>query len=326
MIQIASEIFIRRLLCSLICLAGLLLMPVSPAAGESSIHVKNAIRSLLLDAQRIGQSLVAVGEWGHILLSDDNGVSWEQAQVPTRATLTGVYFVNRQHGWAVGHDQVILRTLDGGRSWQLVYQNPEAESPLLDVFFLNQQRGYAIGAYGEFLETADSGESWQYRPIGEDDWHLNQISAANTQRLYIAAESGTLYRSDDAGETWLSISPPYEGSFFGCLPLTADQLLLFGLRGTLLRSEDAGESWTELETGTEASLTSGLRLADGSIVIAGLAGTLLISQDGGHRFELHQEADRKGFAAVLQAADGSMVGVGEFGIKSLPARIFTARQ
>jgi photosystem II stability/assembly factor-like uncharacterized protein len=325
MIQLATENFYRRLSSSLLCLV-VLLLGISPAAAENSLHVKLATRSLLLDAQRIEQTLVAVGEWGHILFSDDNGVNWQQAQVPTRATLTGVHFVDRQHGWAVGHDQVILRTRDGGRSWHLVYQNPEAESPLLDVYFLNQQHGYAIGAYGEFLETVDSGQSWQYRPIGEDDWHLNQISAANARRLYIAAESGTLYRSDDAGKNWLGMTPPYEGSFFGCLPLTADQLLLFGLRGTLLRSEDAGESWTELETGTEASLTGGLILADGSIVIAGLAGTLLISRDGGLNFKLHQEADRKGFSAVLEAADEKLVGIGEFGIKSLPAGIFTAQQ
>ena len=92
MILIAIEKFCRHLSCSLICLAGLLLLAIPAGARDSSVPAKLATRSLLLDAQRIEQTLVTVGEWGHILLSADNGVSWEQAQVPTRATLTGVHF------------------------------------------------------------------------------------------------------------------------------------------------------------------------------------------------------------------------------------------
>lgn len=316
MTQVVAENSIRWLLCSLISLVGLMLMTLPAKAEEKSVHARLATRSLLLDAQRIGETLVAVGEWGHILISDDSGNSWQQASVPTQVMLTGVHFVDQQHGWAVGHDQVILRTLDGGQDWQLVYQNPEAESPLLDVYFIDLQHGYAIGAYGEFLETLDGGESWQSRQIGDDDWHLNQI-VPSAERLYMAAESGTLYRSDDAGQSWLTLAPPYEGSFFGCLPLDADKLLLFGLRGNLFRSEDAGESWAVIETGTEASLTSGLRMTDGSIVIAGVAGSLLISKDDGQSFRLQQEKDRKGFTALLQASNGTMVGFGEFGIKTL---------
>ncbi|NIN72690.1 MAG: sialidase, partial [Gemmatimonadetes bacterium] len=49
---------------------------------------------------------------------------------------------------------------------------------------------------------------------------------------------------------WTTLPSPYEGSFFGTLPLEGDSLLLFGLRGHLFRSDDAGESWEEIPTGT----------------------------------------------------------------------------
>jgi photosystem II stability/assembly factor-like uncharacterized protein len=312
-----------------------------------------ASRSLLLEGTAIDGLLVAVGERGHILLSRDQGDSWEQATAPTRATLTGVFFHDPDLGWAVGHDAVILRTRDGGGSWELLHRAPEEERPLLDVWFENAERGFAIGAYSFFLETTDGGDTWSARefeaaagpsagPVeeagpAEDDedyeeyedyegyddydlevqYHLNRVARSETGQLFIAAEAGTIYRSDDAGETWISLPSPYEGSFFGTLPLAGDSLLLFGLRGHLFRSEDAGESWRELDSGTTAMLTDALILPDGTIVVVGLAGTVLVSRDGGEAFELRQQADRQGLAAILRADDGNLILIGEHGIKRL---------
>ncbi|MEA3543969.1 MAG: YCF48-related protein [Thermodesulfobacteriota bacterium] len=293
----------------------------APVSGsENSVIAPLSSHSLLLDAQRIGDNLVAVGERGHILLSEDNGDSWAQVPAPTRATLTSVYFIDSQNGWVVGHDQVILRTRDGGKTWELVYENIDAESPLLDIFFLDAKHGYAIGAYGQFLESFDAGSSWEGRWISEDDFHLNQMIAVGKQ-LFIAAEAGFAYRSDDAGQNWTLLDPDYHGSFFGIFPAEGNNLLLFGLRGHLFRSDNAGESWNQVETGTEASLTSGLRLDDGTLVITGLAGALLVSQDNGHSFTLQQDPDRKGFSKLLQAADGSIIAVGNFGVTKFPLNI-----
>ncbi len=285
----------------------------SATEGENSVIAPLATHSLLLDIKRADSALIAVGERGHILISEDNGNSWQQQLVPTRATLTGVYFPDRLHGYAVGHDQVILRTRNGGVSWELLYEDIEAETPLLDLYFLDQQHGFAIGAYGLFLETFDAGNSWSKRFISEDDLHLNKIIKIGDS-LFIAAEAGVAYRSDDDGENWISLTPDYNGSFFGILPITGDRLLLYGLRGHLFHSEDAGETWEQIEKATEASLTAGLRLNDGRIVIAGMAGVLLVSDDDGQSFELQQDPERRGYSSLLQSADGAIVAVGDFGV------------
>ncbi|MBE0504612.1 MAG: sialidase [Desulfuromonadales bacterium] len=287
------------------------------AAASMAVKARLVERSLLLAGSNVNGLTVAVGERGHILRSEDNGRSWQQAEVPTRATLTGVFFHDKDIGWAVGHDQTILKTTDGGKVWKLVHAPTDAESPLLDVWFADSRNGYAVGAYGTFLETGDGGESWRERRIAEEDFHLNQIVSAGGERLFIAAEAGKIMRSEDGGKIWALLPPPYTGSFFGALPLGAKSLLIFGLRGHLFRSDDAGESWKKIPTGTEASLTDGLLLADGTIVIAGLAGTLLISLDQGQTFFSHQQSDRKGFTALLSAGAGQLVGVGEFGVKQL---------
>ena len=285
---------------------------------EHSIMAPLAPRSLMLDAVALDDHLVAVGERGHILISSDNGASWRQVDVPTRAMLTGVTFVSNDVGLAVGHDSVILRTTDGGATWERVHWAPEDEAPFFDVWFADENNGVAIGAYGSHHRTTDGGLTWDFEPIGDTDWHLHEIARADDGRLYMAAEAGTAYRSDDGGETWIELPSPYGGSFFGVLPLEDDVVLLFGLRGHLFRSEDAGESWLEIETGTVAMLTNGIRLDDGMIVITGLGGIVLVSSDGGRTFELREQSSRRGIQTVVQASDDSLLLVGEFGVRLLP--------
>jgi len=287
-------------------------------APENSIQAPLAARSLKLDAVAVDGALVAVGQRGHILISSDDGETWQQAEVPTRATLTGVDFHDRNLGWVVGHDSVILRTMDGGVTWERVHWAPEDEAPFFDVWFSDAENGIAIGAYGSYYTTSDGGATWSFEPIGDTDWHLHQIARAAEGRLYMAAEAGMAYRSDDGGETWTELLTPYQGSYFGVLPLEGDVVLLFGLRGHLFRSEDAGESWQEIDTGTVASLNDGIRLTDSTIVITGLGGTVLVSHDGGRTFELVEQSSRRGIQTVVQASDDSLLVVGEFGVRLLP--------
>ena len=66
---------------------------------------------------RAGERLVAVGERGRIILSDDNGVTWRQVHSPTSVTLTHVTFATPVDGWAVGGMGIVLHSADGGLSW-----------------------------------------------------------------------------------------------------------------------------------------------------------------------------------------------------------------
>lgn len=291
-------------------------VPAQSASTGAAIAARLAPQSLLLDAVERGALWVAVGERGHILTSRDRGVTWAQALVPTRVLLTAVWMHDEQLGWAVGHDETILRTKDGGATWESVFADPEAERPLLDVWFADAANGFAIGAYGAFLVTGDGGTTWDERPISEDDFHLNAISASADGALYIAAEAGHLYRSDDRGASWRALASPYDGSFFGMLPLADGGLLAFGLRGELFRSADRGESWAAVASGTQATLMSGLDMGGGRVVIAGLAGALLASDDSGRTFRSSPQVDRKGNVALL-GAPGRLVLFGEGGARSL---------
>ena len=302
------------------------LVSVPGASAEEAVKARLAIESLLLDGAAAGSRLVVVGERGHILVSADGGASWSQAEVPTRALLTAVHMHDERVGWAVGHDAMILRTRDGGETWTMVHRAPEEELPLLDVWFRDERTGFAVGAYGYFLATADGGDTWTARAISEDDFHLNALfpaggeptesQAPESQRLYIAAEAGVAYRSDDGGETWRELPSPYAGSWFGGLALDDEQVLLAGLRGHLFRSEDAGETWAQVPTDTNATLTGAIRLSSGAILITGLEGTLLTSRDDGRSVTSERLPSREGVSDALPLEGNGVLLVGEFGVRS----------
>jgi photosystem II stability/assembly factor-like uncharacterized protein len=310
-------------------------------AARPSIIAPLAVKSLLLDLAWAGPRVVAVGERGHVLNSADVGKTWTQVQVPASANLTAVYFADAKNGWAVGHAQTILRTRDGGETWELSHFEPEDAEPLLDVSFGDGLRGLAVGAYGVIFSTADGGNVWSHvpfepaplpgaakvEPAADDveaevdlgfEFHLNALARGPAGRMYLGAEAGRLFRSDDDGATWRELPSPYDGSFHGILPLDGDALLAFGLRGNLFRSEDGGENWSAIETGTSALLDSGARVDERTIVIAGMAGVMLVSRDGGRSFVLTQQDDRKAISSVLPSGDGALIVAGEGGVRRLP--------
>ena len=55
-----------------------------------------------------GRRLVAVGERGLAIHSDDDGQSWAQAEVPVGCTLTALRFADERRGWATGNLGVVL--------------------------------------------------------------------------------------------------------------------------------------------------------------------------------------------------------------------------
>jgi len=278
-----------------------------------------AARSLLLDAQTIGSTVIAVGASGHILRSTDGGATWELAKAPTLATLTGVHFPDAQHGWVVGHDAVILHSENGGRTWTKQYQGEDLQVSFLDVRFLDTQTGFAVGAYGQFLATTDGGRSWAQHRIIEEDYFFNRLSIGPAGTLYIAGEHGTLLRSTDRGLSWMPIHAPYDGSFYGILPLGPKLLLAYGLRGRIYRSEDDGDNWQLVPNEQRVLLATAVCLRSGIIVVAGQARTFLVSRDGGASFASWSPGLTTGVAELIEAPDGRLLAVGEAGVTPLPA-------
>jgi photosystem II stability/assembly factor-like uncharacterized protein len=239
---------------------------------------------LILDAQRIGSRIVAVGERGHMFISDDDGDHWRRAGNPFETTLTALAAVDDRVLVAVGHDARILRSADRGEAWTEVFSAPDDEEPLLAVQFDASGRGFALGAYGRLMTSDDAGRTWTRNDLDADELHLNAMAAIGPDR-FITGEAGTLLRSEDGGTSWYALDAPYEGSFFGALATADGALLLYGMRGHVFRSQDRGVTWAEIASDTQASLFGGRMMSDGRIFLLGQNGTVRVSTDHGQTLQ-----------------------------------------
>ena len=306
------------ILC-IVLIQGLLIQKVSAETGldvEYAEHMPLATESMLLDITRAGDTLVAVGERGHIVISTD-GESWQQVEVvPTRSTLTSVFGVGNRL-WAGGHDAVIITSGDGGETWTRQFFDPDRQQAVMDIYFTDENNGVAIGSYGLNLWTHDGGQTWEDATVDqENDFHLNSLVRFSDGRRLIAGEAGYSYRSYDDGETWEAIEMPYQGSMWGALKTNGGCVLFYGLRGHVLESCDFGSSWAELETGSESSI-SGAAKHDSLVVLASNSGTVLIRDDRGH-FSVHHHSSGVDFSAVISLGDGNFLLAGEDGVHKYP--------
>ena len=312
-----SALFHSRWLTALLCMLPVLLMAQPPAVTPLALvpaqRMAYASHAMLLASTRAGKRIVAVGDHGVVLLSDDNGKSFRQAKsVPLDCTLTSVSFVDAQQGWAVGHWGAILHTSDGGEHWAVQRSDVTTDRPLFAVHFFDAKRGVAVGLWSLVLVTEDGGAHWQTvtMPVPDGakkaDLNLWGLFADDNGRLFGAAEKGMLLRSDDMGRTWVYLPTGYTGSFWTGLAGADGSLLAAGLRGSLFRSVDDGRTWTRLDSGSNSSITA-LANVGKDVFAVGADGLMLRSTDGGASFKATPRADRLSLTSVVATADGQPV-------------------
>lgn len=305
-----------------------------------------APRSLLTGLARAGQRVVAVGQRGHVLLSDDAGKSWQQAEVPVSSDLVAVQFPTATAGWAVGHDGVVLHSADAGKTWTrqldgrtlgevLVahytrlgdakwieeakrFAAQGAENPFLDVWFDDANNGTIVGAFGLVLRTADGGKSWEPLLHATDNpkaLHLYAVRRIGAD-LFIAGEQGTVLKLDRNGGRFAALTLPYKGTLFG-LAGKEHVVLAHGLRGNVVRSTDGGANWTNVATGIGVGLTASTLDERGRLIIVSQAGHVLVSSDDGASFTAAKVERPIPAAAVVSGAAGALIVAGPRGVSSL---------
>lgn len=295
--------------------AALPLMPLqaAPLQAVPAVQASNATQATMLDAVWAGARVVAVGDHGVVLLSDDQGKRWRQARsVPLSTPLTGASFVDARHGWAVGHWGAILSTTDGGESWQIQRLSTDEDRPLFAVHFFNALQGVAVGLWSLVLTTEDGGQTWAEQPVQAPpgakraDLNLMGLFADNRGTLYATAEHGQVLHSDDHGKNWRYLDTGYEGTLWSGAVLADGRLLVGGQRGTLLQGSADGKSFRRVPTQGKGSVTS-VAVSGARVLAVGLDGFRVQSSDGGDGFEETQSIDGQSLTAALFKTDGTPV-------------------
>ena len=301
-----------------------------------------ASQSQLLDITVAGTRVVAVGDRGHVLTSDDKGETWTQQNVPARQMLISVDFADSQNGWAVGHDSIILRTRDGGESWETQNFDAETGQPLYGVLALSDSDAWAVGSFGKFLRTTDGGETWEAQEVGitEPGVHLISIAQLPSGTLVVVGEAGMVAYSTDNGDNWNLGQTAYAGSYFGVLPMGNNGVMLYGLRGTARSAADVSvlpemdpwdldafsiqSEWTDEELAAigyqnvavpaATAVFGGAITYDGNYVMVGQNGSLYKGTPGKTELTSVPSPTNKSLNSVV-ALDDRLIAVGLAGVQ-----------
>jgi photosystem II stability/assembly factor-like uncharacterized protein len=291
---------------------------LAPAALSASYDVLDlpaipselAPRSLIYSIDSSNERIFATGHRGHIIYSDDGGVSWTQAQVPVRSALTDLHFPTPEKGWAVGHEGVILHSSDGGETWVKQYdgkrygreglefyqamldEDPDnellqylveemqfaieqgADKPFFKVYFLNDRQGYAMGAYGMSVVTFDGGETWEHNGHRLDNDSFNHI---------------------------FDFAPlPGEGQYF-----------ISGEAGLFMVGDVGARKATRIHSiPWEGSFFTSAAATDGAIIMGGLRGRMFRTEDVGQTWTVVEKPPSSTIIDSVRLSDGRLVFAG----------------
>lgn len=250
----------------------------------------------------------AVGELGGILSSKDAGRTWQlslgqhdpyaAAFVPPAAThnsLRGVFFADKDTGWAVGDpvtDQsravlsnaVILKTNDGGATWTL--QQSGVAWGLRGVAFVDKLKGYAVGA-GGILRTVNGGATWTQAP---NTTSFNDIAVLGPNSAVAVGNVGAVAWTDNGGDSWTAANSGL-GTLFTVRSLGGGKAIIagssFAMSPGFAHTVDGGKTWLKTVTTLPGMAMSVAVAADGLRAVATTeSGRILRSKDGGNSWRI----------------------------------------
>lgn len=194
-----------------------------------------------------GQGRWLAGSNGKIVRIDSNDHIELLASV-TEQTLQDIAVWDSEHGVAVGNEGVVVRTTDGGKTWEAVKDVPKSDvaNKLNRVRLAPGGLAVATGEMGALLATRDFGEHWtRLRPEADQAW--NDVALLPDGRLVAVGEFGHITSSKDFGATWVDVKTPVEVSLMSVAFGDGQNGIAVGLEGIVLMTRDGGASWKPLD-------------------------------------------------------------------------------
>jgi photosystem II stability/assembly factor-like uncharacterized protein len=245
-----------------------------------------------------------VGTYGTILSITDNGSKVALQKSGTHASLFSVSCANADNCVIGGEQSLILRTADGGKTWEKV-DGPKGVSENL----LSISRGkdpnqiWAVGPSATVIHSADGGKTWEDQSLHKDE-ALNGVFFLDDKNGWVQGEFGVIKHTTDGGKTWVEADkviglPKYvedvtdsEAYHRGIPELSEQDLYLFGsawaspqkgyiaaASGFVLETDDGGATWHAKHAGSN-SLFAVAAPAGHPAVVAGLLGTVAREDNG----------------------------------------------
>lgn len=171
--------------------------------------------------------------------------TWEMQASGTTARLRGLSAVDERVVWASGSGGVVIRTLDGGKTWQHRPLPDASELDFRDLHAFDADHAVLMacgpGEKSRLYRTDDGGASWTLTFRGPDDSvFLDALSFADDRRGLALGDPVDsrffLLRSLDGGRSWRQVEPEQ-------MPPALAGEAAFAASGTCLTMEPDGSAW-----------------------------------------------------------------------------------
>lgn len=210
--------------------------------------------------------------------------SWKSIDIPTTSNLNSVNFVSDSVGYACGENSTILKSINGGKTWEVM---PVGESNLIfnDIKFFNVSKGLVIGEKGTILNTTDGGSSWRKVNIDLSVSLFGIYFFDNSDIGFIAGGNGTILKTINGGDTWNRVLSPSHRLLYSIAFENENTGFAVGWNGELLKSTDKGNTWTTMTSFSDVYLKDISFISNSIGIIVGGGGEIFRTENGGAVWE-----------------------------------------
>jgi photosystem II stability/assembly factor-like uncharacterized protein len=202
-----------------------------------------------------------------MFMTRDAGKTWQETQIYKSGDFRNavpeflsIRFADKKRGFVIGSllnkadqviDSVVMRTEDGGETWQRVPVPSKRE--LFHLDFNGSLHGWIVGDKGLILATEDGGANWTIQNSGVTRALFN-VDFRDDYNGYTVGGGGTILRTEDGGKTWERVITTYTETFKRIDFADDKNGWIVGHGGSILRSSDRGKSWVRQDSHTREDL------------------------------------------------------------------------
>ena len=175
--------------------------------------------------------------------------------LPQGNPLNGIWATNKDSAIAVGGYGTVVRTTNGGSTWQVEPASGGIFDQLFATEFISSDLGWAVGEGGQILKTTDGGARWSLHeaPTYQDLYGLDFRSGLIG---WVAGRGGTIFATTDGGVTWLPQPSGTTAALYAIFFVDDSTGWVAGASGKILKTTNGGTSWTPQASGISSSLYS----------------------------------------------------------------------
>ncbi len=205
-----------------------------------------------------------------MFITSNSGRTWQESTLIAPGSIkTGtpeflsIRFADKKRGLAIGSiwkkqgredvivDSLVMRTEDGGDTWQRIAVPARGE--LYHLVYNGSSHAWIVGDHGVILASTDSGRTWKAQSSGIRS-PLYNIDFRDDDDGYAVGKSGVILRTTNGGETWNKVPTSSSETFMRVDFADDENGWIVGYRGTILRSSDKGLTWVKQDSGTSEHL------------------------------------------------------------------------